>query len=215
MDDQPQTPPPRPLFISVIGLACALGLAVWAAMRFALHGSNIVYGALAGISFGAAFAFGQQIKNRIAPSKPRTSSWKSASANLPELRPARQAAMQAKKLRVEFDEQNIRTLLNKTEREHIRWDEIDNITITISDEFLPMPQWLLIGRKREDQSPKGMLVPNDAEGLDGLMDAFKLHLPGYGNDQTYATVIAAMAAMEGSFPVWSRGAADAATPTAG
>ncbi|WP_050466324.1 hypothetical protein [Herbaspirillum chlorophenolicum] len=197
-DDAPKTPLP----LSILGLAAAFGLALWAGIHYMTHDASLFYGLLAGLSFGAAFAFGQQIKNRIVPSKKRKTDWKVHAPGAAELSPAKLAAQQARKISVEFDDEEIRTMANGLKREGVAWSAVNRVDIVISDEFLPLPQWMIGGDGAE--GAKGIIVPNDAEGLDALMEAMKARLPGYDNDATYQTIISAMAAMEGHFPVWSR-----------
>ncbi len=167
--------------------------------------ASLFYGLIAGLSFGAAFAFGQQIKNRFIPPKVRKTDWKVQAPGAAELSSGRLAAQQARKISVEFDDQEIRTMVRGAKREGIAWSAIDDVTIRISDDSLPQPQWIIAGQMAE--GIKGVLVPNDADGLEELMEAMKQRLPGYDNDKNYETVIAAMSAMEGSFHVWHRAAA--------
>jgi hypothetical protein len=164
--------------------------------------TSLFYGLIAGLSFGAAFAFGQQIKNRLVPPKVKTTDWKVQAPGAAELSPARLAAQQARKIGVEFDDDEIRTVVRGAKREGIAWSEVSDVTIRISEGSLPQPQWIIAGKSGE--AIKGVLIPNDAEGLDALLEAMKQRLPGYDNDKNYETVIAAMSAMEGSFHVWSR-----------
>ena len=49
-----------------------------------------------------------------------------------------------------------------------------------------------------------MVIPNDAEGLDELMDAFGEKLPGYACEETYRRIINAQLATEGRFPLWRK-----------
>ncbi|MCA1322738.1 anaphase-promoting protein [Herbaspirillum sp. alder98] len=197
-------PAPRKISLpfSLFGLAAAVALALWAGNHYMRNEASLFYGLAAGLSFGAAFAFGQQIKNHFVPPRARKSSWKVEAPGAAGLSPAKLAAQAARKINVEFDDQEIRTTVRGTRREGIAWSELSDITIRISEGDLPEPQWIIAGRVGDDI--KGVLVPNDAEGLDALMDAFKQRLPGFSDDQTYQTIIAAMSALEGSFHIWSR-----------
>ncbi|MGC7974482.1 hypothetical protein ACP3WV_23070, partial [Salmonella enterica] len=85
-----------------------------------------------------------------------------------------------------------RTMVRGAKREGIAWSAVDDVTIRISDDALPQPQWILAGKSAE--GIKGVLVPNDADGLETLMEAMKTRLPGYDDDKNYETVIAAMSA---------------------
>lgn len=194
--------PKMPLSVSFLGLIAACSIAIWAGVHYMSNDASLFYGLLAGLSFGATFAFGQQIKNRFVPPKRRSIDWRVQAPGAAELSPAKLAAQAARKISVEFDEQEIRTMVRGKKREDIAWSEVNDVTIRISKGDLPQPEWIIAGQV--DSSIKGVLVPNDAEGLDALQDAMKQKLPGFDNDKTYDTVIAAMSAMEGSFHLWSR-----------
>lgn len=202
MSDADDAPKTTPLPLSLLGLVAAFALALWAGIHYMTHDASLFYGLVAGLSFGAAFAFGQQIKNRFVPPKKRKTDWKVQAPGAAELSPAKQAARQARKIAVEFDDEEIRTTVNGLKREGVAWSAVNRIDIVISDEFLPLPQWMIGGDSA--QGARGIIAPNDADGLDALMDAMKERLPGYDNDATYQAVISAMAAMEGHFPIWSR-----------
>lgn len=202
MSDADDAPKTTPLPLSILGLVAAFGLALWAGIHYMTHDASLFYGLLAGLSFGAAFAFGQQIKHRVAPSKQRKTGWKVHAPGAAELSPAKLAAQQARKISVEFDDEEIRTTVNGLKREGVAWNTVNRVDIVISDEFLPLPQWIIGGDGAQGAS--GITVPNDAEGLDALMDAMKARLPGFDNDATYQAIISAMAAIEGHFPVWNR-----------
>ncbi|WP_343588204.1 anaphase-promoting protein, partial [Herbaspirillum sp.] len=176
-DDAPKT---TPLPLSLLGLVAAFALALWAGIHYMTHDASLFYGLVAGLSFGAAFAFGQQIKNRFVPPKQRKTDWKVQAPGAAELSPAKQAARQARKIAVEFDDEEIRTTVNGLKREGVAWSAVNRVDIVISDEFLPLPQWMIGGDGA--QGAKGIIVPNDADGLDALMDAMKERLPGYDND---------------------------------
>jgi len=207
MSDQqdPRAPRDVPVLLSLLGLVAAFALGLWAGIHYMSNEASLFYGLIAGLSFGAAFAFGQQIKNRLVPPKVKTTDWKVQAPGAAELSPARLAAQQARKIGVEFDDDEIRTVVRGAKREGIAWNEVSDVTIRISEDSLPQPQWIIAGKSGE--TIKGVLIPNDAEGLDALLEAMKQRLPGYDNDKNYETVIAAMSAMEGSFHVWSRPAA--------
>ncbi|WP_034292110.1 hypothetical protein [Herbaspirillum sp. RV1423] len=195
MSEKPAQPP---LFIHLIGFALAASCAVWAGSRFALTGSSLGYGVLTGLSFGAMFAFGQRVKNRLFPAPPSTA-WKiNAGPTAADLRPARRAVERAKPVTVAFDDAVIKTSRSGAELESIAWQDIERLVITIGDDFLPMPYWMLVTAKG------GIRLPNDTPGLESLMEEFKVKLPGYDNDATYNAVISAMGAMEGTFEVWKK-----------
>lgn len=204
MSDQQDADDSRnsPLPLSILGLVAAFALALWAGIHYMTHDASLFYGLVAGLSFGAAFAFGQQIKNRIVPPRQRKTDWKVRAPGAAELSPAKLAAQAARKIRVEFDDEEIRTIVMGLKREGVSWSAVQRVDIVINDEFLPSPQWLIGGDTPE--GAKGVIIPNDADGLDALMDAMKLRLPDYDNEKSYQTIITAMAAMEGSFHVWSR-----------
>jgi len=200
MSDTPSQPP---LFAYIIGFALAACCAIWAGSQFALTGSSLGYGVLTGLSFGAMFAFGQRVKNRLFPT-PESTKWKiNAGPTAADLRPARRAAARAKPMTVAFDEEFIKTSRAGAELESIAWQDINRIVITIGDDFLPMPYWMIATTKG------GIRLPNDTPGLEALMEEFKVKLSGYDNDATYNAVISAMGAMEGTFEVWKK-----ATPAA-
>lgn len=196
-----ETPSQPPLIVYLIGFVIAAACAAWAGSQFAVTGSHVGYGALAGLAFGAMFAFGQRLRNRLFPTR-ESSRWKiNPAPSGPDLRPAQRALARAKPLTVELDEDAVKTLRGGTEQESIAWQDIQRIVITIGDNFLPMPYWMLATAKG------GIRIPNDAPGLENLMEEFKQKLPGYDNDTTYSAVIAAMGAMEGTFEIWRRSAA--------
>ncbi len=207
MSDQqdPHAPRDVPVLLSLLGLVAAFAIGLWAGIHYMSNETSLFYGLIAGLSFGAAFAFGQQIKNRLVPPKVKTTDWKVQAPGAAELSPARLAAQQARKIGVEFDDDEIRTVVRGAKREGIAWNEVSDVTIRISEGKLPQPQWIIAGKSGD--AVKGVLVPNDADGLEALQEAMKQRLPGYDNDKNYETVIAAMSAMEGSFHVWSRPAA--------
>lgn len=207
MSDQqdPRAPRDVPVLLSLLGLVAAFALGLWAGIHYMSNEASLFYGLIAGLSFGAAFAFGQQIKNRLVPPKVKTTDWKVQAPGVADLSPAKLAAQQARKIGVEFDDDEIRTVVRGSKREGIAWNAVSDVTIRISEDSLPQPQWIIAGKSGE--AIKGVLIPNDAEGLDALLEAMKQRLPGYDNDKNHETVIAAMAAMEGSFHVWSRPAA--------
>ncbi|MFJ3057407.1 anaphase-promoting protein [Herbaspirillum sp. NPDC087042] len=207
MSDQqdPRAPRDVPVLLSLLGLVAAFAIGLWAGIHYMSNEASLFYGLIAGLSFGAAFAFGQQIKNRFVPPRVKTSDWKVQAPGAAELSPARMAAQQARKIDVAFDDEEIRTVVRGAKREGIAWSEVSDVTIRISEGSLPQPQWIIAGKSGD--AIKGVLVPNDAEGLDALQEAMKQRLPGYDNERSDETVIAAMSAMEGSFPVWSRPAA--------
>ncbi|ALU88998.1 hypothetical protein Hrubri_1794 [Herbaspirillum rubrisubalbicans M1] len=207
MSDQPDPRPPRevPVLFSLLGLVAALAAGLWAGIHYMSNDASLFYGLIAGLSFGAAFAFGQQIKNRLVPPKVRKTDWRVQAPGAAELSPAKHAAQQARAISVEFDDEEIHTMVRGAKREGIAWNEVCDVTIRISEGSVPQPQWILAGQTADGS--KSVLVPNDAEGLEALMEAMKLRLPGYDDERNYETVITAMSAMEGSFHVWSRPAA--------
>jgi len=193
-----ETPSQSPLVVYILGFIAAACCAAWSGAQFAITGSNIGYGVLTGLSFGAMFAFGQRVKNRLFPT-PASTQWKiNAGPSAADLRPAKRAAARAKPIAVEFDDDAVSTTRNGAALENIAWQDINRIVITIGDDFLPMPYWMIATDKG------GIRVPNDAPGLESLMEAFKLKLPGYDSDATYQAVISAMGAMEGTFEVWKK-----------
>ena len=92
MPDTDDTPKKSSLPLAVLGLAAAFALALWAGIHYMTRDASLFYGLVAGLSFGAAFAFGQQIKNRIAPSPKRQTDWKVKAPGAAELNPASPAA---------------------------------------------------------------------------------------------------------------------------
>lgn len=191
-----------PLFASVVGLVAAVALALWAGIHYMSNDASLFYGLVAGLSFGGAFAFGQQIKHHFVPPRERKTGWRVNAPGAAELSPAKLAAQAARKISVEFDDSEIRTMVRGTQREGIAWSEVSDVSIRISDDSLPLPEWIIAGQV--SGAIKGVLVPNDAEGLDALVEAMKQRLPGFDDDKNYQTVIAAMSAMEGTFHVWTR-----------
>ena len=201
-DTNPSSLPPRepPLLFYLIGFLLALACALWSGLEFSRSDSSIGYGALTGLCFGAVFAFGQRIKNRLFPAPP-PDKWKVSSPPAAAgLRPAQRAAMRAKPLSVEFDDSEIRTMRNDALQESIAWGEIAHIVISINDGVPPMPYWLIT---RENGS-SGIRIPNDTAGLDALMEACPVKLSGYDSSTADAAIIAAMGAVKGSFEVWQK-----------
>lgn len=190
----------RPLIVYFVGFTLAACCAVWAGSRFAATGSNLGFGVLTGLSVGAMFAFGQRIRQYFFPAAP-SSAWKvNAGPGTDNLRPAQCAAARARPLTVSFDDTMIQSTRNGAMVESIAWQDIRRITITIGDDFLPMPYWVLA------TAGGGIRLPNDTPGLEELTQACKTKLPGYDSDATYKAVIAAMGSMEGSFDIWQTGA---------
>jgi hypothetical protein len=66
MNEQPATPP-LPLPLLIIGLIATTGCAIWTGCLFYFYAGSIVYGVVAGICIGAAYAFAKQIKLRLYP----------------------------------------------------------------------------------------------------------------------------------------------------
>jgi len=195
-----ETPSQPPLVVYLLGFAAAACCAAWSGAQFALTGSSLGYGVLTGLSFGAMFAFGQRVKNRLFPT-PASTKWKiNAGPSAADLRPAQRAAARAKPVTVAFDEEFIKTARAGAELESIAWQDVSRIVINIGDNFLPMPYWMIATDKG------GIRLPNDTPGLENLMEEFKVKLPGYDNDATYNAVISAMGAMEGTFEVWKKAA---------
>lgn len=189
------------LLVYLIGFAVAAGCAAWAGSRFAENGSNLGFGVLTGLSVGAVFAFGQRIRQYFFPTAASTT-WKiHTGPGTSDPRQARRAAARAKPMTVTFNEEVIDTVRNGAVRESIAWRDITRITITIGDDFLPMPYWMIA------TGNGGIRLPNDTAGLEELTEAFKTNLPGYESDASYEAVIAAMGATEGSFAVWKKGTA--------
>jgi hypothetical protein len=196
----PETPTKSSLLPHLTGFALALTCAVWAGTKFALTGSSIGYGALTGLSFGAMFAFGQRVKQRLFPT-PESGKWKIADIpSAANLRPAQRAAALAKPLMVECDASHIKTMRASVEHDILAWQDIEQIVISIGDKILPTPHWLLISNS------SGMRIPNDTAGLDAAMEQFKVQLPGYDSDATDASIIQAMGAMRGDVEIWRRSA---------
>jgi hypothetical protein len=194
-----------PLLLTyLIGFALALACALWAGNKFRQTDASIVFGVLTGLSFGAMFAFGQRIKQSLFPAS-ESGKWKNRAPATPELRPAQRAAMRARPLTVQFDDNGIQTLRGGGIQESLAWQELDHIVITIGNPLLPMPFWLLA------TAHGGIRLANDTAGLEALTEQFKTRLPGYDNDRTYAAIINAMGALEGSFDIWRKSDAPLAT----
>ena len=123
MSDQPDPRPQRdvPLLFSLLGLVAAFAVGLWAGIHYMSNDASLFYGLIAGLSFGAAFAFGQQIKNRFIPPKVRKTDWKVQAPSAAELSSGRLAAQQARKISVEFDDQEIRTMVRGAKREGIAY----------------------------------------------------------------------------------------------
>jgi hypothetical protein len=194
--------PPKSLQLPVLlayltGFALALACALWAGNKFRQTDASIAFGVLTGLSFGAMFAFGQRIRQSLFPA-PESGKWKSRTPATPELRPAQRAAMRARPLTVQFDDNGIQTLRGGTEHETLAWQDLDHIVIIIGDKLLPMPFWLLTTARG------GIRLPNDTAGLEALTEQFKTRLPDYDNDHTYEAIINAMGALEGSFDIWRK-----------
>jgi hypothetical protein len=51
----------------IIGLIAMIGCAIWTGSLFYFYAGSIVYGVVAGICIGAAYAFAKQIKLRLYP----------------------------------------------------------------------------------------------------------------------------------------------------
>ena len=66
MDEQP-TASNLPLPLLILGFIVVVGCAIWTGCLFSLYGGSILYGVMAGIFVGAAYAFAKQIKLRLFP----------------------------------------------------------------------------------------------------------------------------------------------------
>lgn len=99
---------------------------------------------------------------------------------------------------VVFDDHKIESFYNGNPHESIAWAEVENIFVSIEDDFLPFPYWYIGNGKT------GIRMPNDSVGGKELMDEFGNRLPGFRQDETYRVIIDAMGAMEGMFMVWKR-----------
>lgn len=191
MSDTSSSPP---LITFLIIFALATCCALWAGTQFiAQAGSNVGYGLLTGLSFGAMFACLQRVKERLFPAPVLT-----RPRRVPSPHPARRTALRARPLTVAFDDEFIRTARADTELERVAWQDVEHITIAISGGSLPMPCWTIASAKA------GIRLPNDTPGLENLMEAFKTKLPGYDDAAIHAAVINAMGALEGSFDIWHR-----------
>ena len=192
------------LISAAIGFLLALACAVWAGLHFAQSTSNIGYGALTGLSFGALFAFGQRIKQYFLPASSQRKQKRPASpVPVAELRPAQRAAANAKPLTVNVDEDQIQILRGTTKLDCIHWHDLSRIVIDISNSKLPIPNWVLF---RED-GESSIRIPNDIDGVEQLTEQFKVRLTGYDNDATNTAIIRAMGATQGSFTLWCRSVA--------
>src|SRR5450830_1855738 len=120
-----ETPSQPPLVVYLLGFAAAACCAAWSGAQFALTGSSLGYGVLTGLSFGAMFAFGQRVKNRLFPA-PESNKWKiNGGPSAADLRPAQRAAARAKPLTVAFDDSLISTLRAGAVLESIAWQDIN------------------------------------------------------------------------------------------
>lgn len=189
----PDTPSSPPLITFLIVFVLATCCALWAGAQFiAQTGSNIGYGLLTGLSFGAMFACAQRVKDHLFPTLASTR----PSVSGPH--PVRRAAVRARPLTVAFDDEFIRTARADAELARIAWQDVEHITITISGGSLPMPYWTIATAR------VSIGLSNDTPGLENLMEAFKTKLPGYDTAVIHETVISAMGALEGAFDIWQR-----------
>lgn len=203
MQETPVTPPSRPsLLPTVFGLLLALLCAVWAGARFAFAGSGIGYGVLTGLAFGALFAYAQRIRRYFFPAAQQPRQAIPLVTRAAEARPTQRSDAHAATLQVVFDDSRIRMLRNDVERDSIAWQEIAHIVIQIDGDIRPLPYWLLL------KDSGGLRIPNNAIGLEQLLEQCKTQLPGYDSEATYATVITAMGAMTGSFAIWPHPSTD-------
>ena len=144
---------------------------------------DILIEILAGILCWAKIAsyYALKIKNRLFPSKQKRKPQK-ASSLFP--------------ITVQFDDSTIKTTANGADHESVEWQDVENVVISIEDDFLPMPYWYIGNGK------VGIRIPNDAIGGKELLDEFTRRLPGYNCDETYRAIIEAMAAIEGDYMIW-------------
>lgn len=98
---------------------------------------------------------------------------------------------------VSYNEQGVQLYFEGAVKQSVAWGEIDLIAIRIEDEFLPFPYWYVGNQENL------LRIPNDAVGGKELFfDGFSEYVKGYKSDETFKVIIAASAAMEGSFVLW-------------
>ena len=95
---------------------------------------------------------------------------------------------------VTFDDEGVTVDIGGKKREAVRWVDLVVVAITIEDEYLPFPYWILFGRHGKG----GCLYPNDAVGAREMLHALQARLPGFDN----GAVIKAMGMMSGGVYVW-------------
>lgn len=192
-------PAQPPLLIDLLCFAIFASSTTWAVTQFAVSNSSIGYGTLAGLSFGAMFALGQRVKNRLFPAPSSSSKYQiNTLPRATDLPSAHQIARRKPAISVAFDNTCINTMRAGIKLESIAWQDIHRIVIVSGNHFLTMPYWMIMTDKSE------IRLPNDTPGLDYLIAEFSLKLPHYNNDKIHAAVITAMDAMEGRFDIWHK-----------
>ena len=95
---------------------------------------------------------------------------------------------------VSFDNQGVVVNIGNKKRESVLWADLMVVAITIEDEYLPFPYWILFGSLGKG----GCLYPNDAVGAREMLHELQTRLPGFDN----GAVIKAMGMMSGGVHVW-------------
>lgn len=100
---------------------------------------------------------------------------------------------------VSYNEQLVSLQLKGSDKQEIAWNEIDLITISIEEDFLPFPYWY-VGNQNNL-----LRIPNDAlDGKELFLEGFSKFIDGYKSEVTFKAIIEASMATEGKFIIWKR-----------
>lgn len=97
---------------------------------------------------------------------------------------------------VRFDEKKVEVFFKNKPHESLLWDNLIFVGITIVDEFLPQPYWMLAGSKGKG----GCVYPNDASGAKEMLRELQSRLADFDN----VAVVRAMGMMSGGVVVWEK-----------
>lgn len=97
---------------------------------------------------------------------------------------------------VRFDENGVEVFFKGKPHESVLWENLVFVGITIVDEFLPQPYWMLAGLKGKG----GCVYPNDAAGAKEMLRELQIRLVDFDN----GAVVRAMGMMSGGVVVWEK-----------
>lgn len=97
---------------------------------------------------------------------------------------------------VRFDENGVEVFFKGKPHESVLWKSLVFVGITIVDEFLPQPYWMLAGTKGKG----GCVYPSDAAGAQKMLRELQTRLVDFDD----VAVVRAMGMMSGGVVVWEK-----------